>query len=186
MSNNPISFSVRSDRQASDLIVNGDLQVQGNSNIEGSFTQNGVTYHSVTGYGPTQFATAVSTTVLTLNTSPSLTEDTATAVGNATTALILPAGAFVTRVFCNNNGTTVTNGTDFDVGASTSAATAATYFDAVTLASLNAGAVVAGAGSLFSSTALVPLAAANFVTVTVNSSDNLTGDLAVIIEYALL
>ena len=185
---NPLSFSIRSDVQTSDAIVNGNLQVQGATNFNGSFAQNGVTYHSVTGYGPTSFSTASSTDVLNLNTSPGTAVDLATAAANATTALLLPIGAIVTRAYCDNNGTTITSAgsSTYDIGVNTTgAATADTYFDAVPFASVNTSAVVAGAGSPFSGVGVAALAALNFVTVTINTNNNTAGDLAVIIEYAI-
>ena len=129
------------------------------------------------GFAPTEFAETAAAGIVNLNTVSGL----AAAAG---TALKIPAGALIERVMATNNGTAIVGGTDFDIGVhGTTGTTSNTMFDAVTLADLNTGAG-RSVGDAVTGTAV--LAADNFVTVTVNTTNNTAGDLKVVIEYSIM
>jgi len=139
----------------------------------------GLGLQSVVGYAPTSFATQGSAVIANLNSAPG--QAAATTVANG--ALNIPIGAVVISAQVSNNSTTVVGGTDFDIGLdATQGTTSNTLFDALPLANLNSGNFIQLATPV---TGVVPLAAANFVTVTVNTTANTTGDLAVKVNYLL-
>lgn len=146
-------------------------------NNEGDAPGLGIQY--AVGYAPTSFATQSATAISNLNSSPSTAAATTVAGG----ALNIPAGAVVVSAQISNNGTDVVGGTDFDVGLNaTQGVTSATLFDAIPLANVNSGNYISLATAV---TGVAPLPADNFVTVTVNTTNNTAGDLAVKIGYIL-
>ena len=201
MATNP-NFSVNKDATLEDVnAVN--LNVAG-AVVGGGLNVSNSGFNTAVGYAPTGFATTVATGIVSLNRRPGLANDAAATIATALdTTLILPPGAVITRAFASNNGTAIVGGTNFDIGQSATAATAANIFDAVVLADLNLGASVGGgqgtavaamdfaaAGdgldtvAVFASLGGAALAAgASFVTVTVNTNPNTAGDLKVILEY---
>lgn len=149
----------------------------------------------VVGYAPTSFATAGAGDVMFLNNQPQ--SDDATDVSDSQ-LLLLPVDARVVSAVVTNNGVTVVGGKNFNLGTevwSASPAGSTNIFNAVVLPSVNNGAF---AGSLVGASAPVALgsvgknlsfgsavAANSGVSVTVNSTPNTAGDLAVTVTYLL-
>lgn len=131
-------------------------------------------------YSPSTFATTASTGVVNLNAKAGLGAFTTFATG----AVKLPQKAIVLGARVDDDGTAVVGGTTFNIGYSATSATAGTQiFSAVTLANVNAGALFLP-GNTAAGTA--GLAADNFVTVQVNTTDNTAGNLRLRIEYVVL
>ena len=213
MANNPISFSVRSDRQSDDFIVNRNLQVGGDTISNANPNNNlraGQGFNIAVGYAPNLSAanggTATTSwqllslnSVLNLNRVPGLGLDTATAAANAlSTTLILPIGAQIIRAFVNNHGTTIVSTGNYAIGYTpTGLVSTVSIFDAVTPANIN------GTGAAVILTSMAPsggwalnsvgigldtvLNGNSFVTVAnAAGSANSAGDLKVIIEYIIV
>jgi hypothetical protein len=181
----------------SNATVNGSLNV-GNLVQDSSATST-----TVYGYAPTQFATAVAGTSVSLLTQPGVTQATALTAANL---LHLPASSTITRVVVTNNGTAIVGGTSFTIGtnsallaASLNGAPTTTPVVAMLLATVNA----AGGGSVGGTAAVTELALGtagqvtttstlagqaqgafdNLVSVTTNGTNNTAGDLLVCITY---
>lgn len=157
-------------------------------------------------YTPTEFATAVATTVLPLMAEPGK----AAATTHAGGCFKLPDNAFILKAFFLNGGTAVVGATSFDLGHTSAGTTSSsvTLFDNVLLDTLNAGALVmpttaqaptvvlsafgtAGhtiEGNANSETVLktVHVAGDSFVTVTVNGGPITAGNAKLILEYIVL
>jgi len=157
----------------------------------------------VTGFAPIGFSTAGIASVTNLMRVPGVPAATVVTEPNL---LHLPPGALVTRVVVTNNGTPVVGGTSFTIGTKnstlSSALTNATTTNMVTamlLATVNStsGGSVGGitavtelalgtagqAATISSLAGQVQGAFDNLVAVTVNTSANTSGDLAVQITY---
>ena len=124
MATNP-NFSVNKDATLED--VNAV-----NLNVAGAVVGGGLNvansgFNVAVGYAPTGFATLIATGIVSLNRRPGLANDAAATIATALMihTLILPPGAVITRAFASSNGTAIVGGTDFDIGQSATAATAA-------------------------------------------------------------
>ena len=153
------------------------------------------TLYQVVGYAPSSFATAAAGSVLFLNNSQNSTDATS---ANDSRLLVLPENARVVSAVVTNNRTNVVGAADFDVGleAWSDAPTGDnSVFDGVSLADVNSGSFV---GSLLGAAAPLglgspgialnvgaALGADSGVCVTVNTSPNTSGDLAVTVTYLL-
>lgn len=158
----------------------------------------------VVGFAPTSFATGGIASVHNLMVSPGLPAATLVTDPNL---LHLPSGCIIDRVIVSNNGTAVVGGTSFTVGTKSSllagALTNASTTNPVvamllaTVNSANGGGVVGGdkaitelalgtAGQAYTTNSFAGQAQGafdNLVCVTVNTTANTAGDLAVEIHY---
>ena len=199
---NANGFSVARTSTYTELQVASLNVASGVSIGSGTLTRNGVVSRMVVGYAPNPPTGATSTNsfrilaenaVLSLNTVPGLTNDTATSVANALpTTLIIPANSLVVASYINNNGTTQAGATTFDIGCHMNGLTNTNIFTAVTggttgIVNIGGGIVPCALGFApppapaagFSFNATMP----SFVTVKALGAPNTTGDLKVIIEY---
>ena len=195
---NANGFSVARTSTYTELQVASLNVASGVSIGSGTLTRNGVVSRMVVGYAPNPPTGATSTNsfrilaenaVLSLNTVPGLTNDTATSVANALpTTLIIPANSLVVASYINNNGTTQAGATTFDIGCEKNGLTNTNIFTEVPTARVNSGGGIVPCALGFAPTnttagfsfnATVP----SFVTVKALGAPNTTGDLKVIIEY---
>lgn len=153
-----------------------------------------VTYARTVGFASTAFATATagSYTLLSSNGQP------APSASTDSNVVTLPAGAVITRVIMDNNGTTLAGGTSYavSVGAFNGAASV-TPMAATALAVVNGGGTsgvivqntatnaVAGAGVAPLAGSIVPASPNNYLNVTLVGT-NTAGDLRVTVDYYLL
>ena len=167
------------------------------TNVEASslsLSSRGVTENTLIAFGSTGFATAAVGS-LTLNRRPR-----AAAASASTDPIVasLPAGAVITSVTIDNNGTTITSGGSATLaitmgafnGAASTTPVAAT---AIAVANAATGAEVSGFGTAVGSAAVAPVAASvvpaspnNFLNVTVATAALTAGDLRVVVKYTQL
>ena len=189
MSNGNQGFTkiYNSNNQFSTLTV-GDLNA---SNVDATVI-NGEQTITVTGYAPTQFATAAANDYVTLLTSPN--QPAATLVTD-TRILRIPTGAVVRQITVTNNGVTINGGTTFSIAgfvttAPLTPALTTAYLTALTVANANGGAYrvlidSSAAIQVATGVALPRTTADSFITVRTLGAANTTGQMKVSITYSI-